>query len=137
LVGTSTSLEPYYKNSDFKSETIYPRVKKFVREEAVEDGFHFPLFPRIGAEAEILRSYRGRVEHDFSYIKGRGCFGGEGEGRLPIRGQKRLQLRLLATLIPLVVLALIELGVEMPAELLDEWFDGSDGLRRSDSSLVA
>jgi hypothetical protein len=40
---------------------------------------------------------------------------------------------LLATLIPLVVLALIEMGVEMPADLLDEWF-GSDGLRVSAAS---
>lgn len=114
-------LEPQYKDS-LKLNTIYPRVKKFIRKLSESDGFHFVLFPRIGAEAQTLSAYRGLVERDFSYIKGRGCFGGEGQARLPIRGQQRLKLRLLCTLIPLVVLALIELGVEMPAELLDDWF---------------
>jgi hypothetical protein len=125
------SLEPHYKDPDLRLQTVYPRVKKFVRDVSTDDCFRFPLFPRIGAEAEVLSSHRGRVEHDFSYIKGRGCFGGEGEARLPIRGQKRLQLRLLTTLVPLVVLALIELGVPMPAELLDDWFGDSEEMRLS------
>ena len=128
------SLQPYYKDTDLRRETLYPRVKKFVRDVSADDGFHYPLFPRIGAEAAMLGSYRGLVERDFSYIKNRGCFGGEGEARLPIRGQKRLQLRLLTTLIPLVVLALIELNVPMPAELLDDWFGEVDEPRLSEAS---
>jgi hypothetical protein len=104
------ALEPHYKDPEMRVHTLFPRVKKFVRDQSLDDGFHYPLFPLIGAEHERLFSYRGRVEHDFSYIKGRGCFGGEGEARLPIRGQKRLQLRLLATLIPLVALAPHRIG---------------------------
>jgi hypothetical protein len=38
---------------------------------------------------------------------------------LPIRGVDNHRLRFLCTLIPLAVLALSELGVELPAELAD------------------
>jgi hypothetical protein len=114
-------LEPHFTN-DLKLNVVYPRVKKFIGKGDLEDGYRYVLFPRIGAEAKTLLSYRGRVENDFSVMKGRGCFGGDGEARLPIRRLKRLELRLLCALIPLVALAMIELGVPMPAELLDDWF---------------
>jgi len=119
-------LQPYYKD-ELNSNVLYPRVKKFVGNLDKEDGFRYVLFPRIGEEARQLISYRSRVEHDFSYTKGRGCFGGDGEARLPIREEKRLKLRLLCTLIPLVALAMLNLGIPMPADLLDDWFSEIEG----------
>lgn len=130
-------LEPHHKDPSLPVNTIYPRVKKNIEGLSLDDGFRYVLFPRIGAEARTLSSFRGRIEHDFGYIKGRGCFGGGGEARLPVRGQKRLKLRLLCTLIPLVALALEQLEVPMPAELLDDWFGDLDVLDDSSAEAAA
>ncbi len=77
------ALEPQYTDESLRSRTEYPRVKKLIAKGDQTDGYRYVLFPRISAEARTLMSFRGRVEHDFSYIKGRGCFGGDGEDTSP------------------------------------------------------
>ena len=86
------------------------------------DGDHarqHPLFPRAGEQHEELFAKRVGVERMWSLMKGKGMFGGEDEGRLPIRGLENMQLRFICTMIVLTGLALINAGLE-PADDLEE-----------------